>query len=142
MAARRPPRFRGHKFRGFHHLQLAWPVGSEAEARRFFVEVVGLEPIPKPAHLAVRGGVWFRVGAHELHIGADPEFRPQVKGHPAFEVEGLPALRARLRRAGVKVWSDLPLPGHRRFYATDPVGNRLEFVERRRSRPRGPARAR
>lgn len=32
-------------------------------------------------------------------------------------------------RGATVVWDD-NLPGHRRFYSEDPVGNRLEFLER------------
>ena len=39
------------------------------------------------------------------------------------------ALAARLEAAGVEVAWDDDFPGHRRFYAADPFGNRLEFLE-------------
>jgi catechol 2,3-dioxygenase-like lactoylglutathione lyase family enzyme len=71
------------------------------------------------------------LGEQELHVGIDPEFRAVGKSHPAFRVTDLPALRARLVARGVEVYDDLPLPGHDRFYARDPFGNRLEFVEPR-----------
>jgi hypothetical protein len=50
-------------------------------------------------------------------------------------VEGLDALAATLTGAGVEVRWDDDFPGHRRFYADDPVGNRLEFLERDASMP-------
>ncbi|HYK92475.1 MAG TPA: VOC family protein [Thermoplasmata archaeon] len=115
--------------RGLHHVQVAAPEGSESEVRRFFGDVMGLTEIPKPAHLAVRGGVWFDCGAQQLHVGMDAEFHPAWKSHPAFLVSDLSALRKRLFEAGAEVFDDLPLPGFRRFYARDPFGNRLEFVE-------------
>ena len=65
------------------HIQLAAPPGCEEAARRFFGELLGLEEIPKPEPIRARGGVWFRVGAHELHIGVDPDFAPARKAHPA-----------------------------------------------------------
>ena len=115
--------------RGLHHVQIAAPPGSESSVREFYGQVVGLDEIPKPRHLAVRGGVWFQCGSEQLHIGIDAEFRPGWKTHPAFRVDGLAELRTRLAEAGTEVFDDLPLPGHRRFYAKDPFGNRLEFVE-------------
>jgi hypothetical protein len=42
------------------HVQLAMPRGQEDAARRFYCGVLGLPEIPKPAHLAARGGVWFQ----------------------------------------------------------------------------------
>lgn len=42
---------------------------------------------------------------------------------------GIEAYADRLAALGAPVgWDDL-LPGHRRFYSEDPVGNRLEFLE-------------
>jgi catechol 2,3-dioxygenase-like lactoylglutathione lyase family enzyme len=118
------------RFRGLHHIQIPIPVGGESKARGFFGGILGLGEIPKPPNLAVRGGLWFQVGAHELHLGIEPEFRPQWKVHPAFEVEDLDTVRQRLHEQHQVTWDDLPLAGYRRFYARDPFGNRLEFLER------------
>ncbi len=111
------------------HVQLAAPLDCEGEARRFFGELVGLEEISKPGALQARGGVWFRCGAQQLHIGVEPDFRPARKAHPAFLVEDAAALRARLAAAGVPTHDDQPLEGYARFYAEDPFGNRIELIE-------------
>ncbi|WP_432923846.1 hypothetical protein ACQPZZ_27780 [Microbispora sp. CA-135349] len=50
-----------------------------------------------------------------------------TKAHPGILVSGLDDLAARLEAAGVEVAWDSHFPGHRRFYAHDNVGNRLEF---------------
>jgi len=113
-----------------HHLQLATPVGSEDAAREFYVRLLGMEEVPKPATLADRGGLWLRLAGSELHLGVEPGFRPSAKAHPAFEVDDLDALRSRLEKASVAVQDDARLPGRRRIYARDPFGNRLEFVAR------------
>lgn len=118
-----------------HHVLLAAPPGSEAEARRFFGELLGWREIPKPPNLARRGGVWFELGVQQLHVGIEAEFRPAEKAHPAFEVEDLAALRERLRAAGVATWEDEPYPGRERFYVRDPFGNRLEFLGPERAGP-------
>lgn len=115
----------------FHHVLLAAPPGGEEAARAFYAGLLGLEEIPKPANLVGRGGVWFRSGQLELHIGIEQDFRPAQKAHPAFEVENLERLRERLERAGVPVSDDEPLSGYVRFHARDPFGNRLEFLERK-----------
>jgi hypothetical protein len=39
------------------HVQLAAPPGSESRLRAYYVDVLGMTEIPKPALLAVRGGV-------------------------------------------------------------------------------------
>jgi catechol 2,3-dioxygenase-like lactoylglutathione lyase family enzyme len=116
-------------FAGLHHVQLAMPSGEEERARDFFVAVLGMTEISKPAVLAERGGAWFRAGGLELHLGVDSEFRPARKAHPGILVEDLDALSERLAAAGCTVQFDDDFPGFRRFYAADPFGNRLEFLE-------------
>ena len=111
------------------HVQLAAPAGCEAKARRFFGELIGLEEIGKPVALRSRGGVWFRCGEQELHVGVEPDFRPARKAHPAFRARALDELRTRLEEAGSTTRDDTEVPGIRRFYVEDPWGNRLEFVE-------------
>lgn len=111
-----------------HHVQIAAPPGSEAQARAFFVDVLGMTEVPKPEPLAARGGIWLDFGASQLHIGIEEPFRPSEKAHPAFEVDDLESVRQRLLRRGIETWDDAPFPGRRRFYARDPFGNRLEFL--------------
>jgi len=118
---------------GIHHVQVAAPPGSEAEARRFFTGVLGLEEVPKPEPLAARGGAWFACGDTQIHVGIAEDFTPARKAHPAFAVDGaerLTALAARLGGAGIEVLWDQAAPGTSRFYTTDPWGNRLEFITR------------
>ena len=110
------------------HILLAMPEGEEARARAFFVEVVGMEEEPKPSSLLKRGGCWFRSGQCSIHVGADPDFLPQRKAHPAFAIRDLDALAERLAAAGFAVQWDDRLPGVERFYTDDPFGNRLEFL--------------
>jgi catechol 2,3-dioxygenase-like lactoylglutathione lyase family enzyme len=116
-------------FTRLHHVQLAIPAGSEDTARGFYGEVLGMTELGKPAVLAARGGCWFRGGGWEVHLGVEDEFRPARKAHPGVLVDGLDALAARLTSAGVPLRWDDDFPGHRRFYASDPYGNRLEFLE-------------
>jgi catechol 2,3-dioxygenase-like lactoylglutathione lyase family enzyme len=115
---------------GLDHVQIAAPAGCEPDARHFFGELLGLSEIEKPGPLRQRGGVWFALGHHQLHVGVDAEFTPARKAHPALSVlpGQLDALAARLEAAGSKVVWDDALPGVRRFYSEDPWGNRLEFV--------------
>ena len=112
------------------HVQLAAPPGCEADARRFFGDLLGLAEIEKPQALRARGGVWFQVGAQQLHIGVEERFAPARKAHPAFQVrpEALDELAARLDNAGAKVQWDDALDGVRRFYSEDPWGNRIELL--------------
>lgn len=111
------------------HIQIAAPEGCEGAARDFYGSLLGMEEIEKPPVLRARGGCWFQCGAQQLHIGVERNFRPARKAHPAFAVRHLDALRRALSDRGVAVIDDDNLPGARRFYAEDPWGNRLEFVE-------------
>lgn len=111
------------------HVQLATPPGSEDALRTFYADALGMTEIPKPPVLAARGGCWFASGPVQLHLGVEDDFRPARKAHPGLRVTGIVEYAARLETHGVVVEWDGALPGHRRFYAHDPVGNRLEFLE-------------
>jgi len=112
-----------------HHVQLAIPAGSETACRAFYADVLGWRELEKPAALKARGGVWFTTGSSELHLGVEVDFRPARKAHPAFAVTHLDELADRLRAAGSSVEFDDAIPGLRRFYTADAVGNRIEFLE-------------
>jgi catechol 2,3-dioxygenase-like lactoylglutathione lyase family enzyme len=114
---------------GIDHVQLAAPPGCEEDAQRFFGGLLGLEEIEKPEPLKSRGGVWFRVGAQQLHVGVETGFAPARKAHPAFTVTQYEDLLGRLRAAAVEIADDDTIPGVRRCYVADPWGNRIELVE-------------
>lgn len=111
------------------HVQLAMPKGKESHARSFYVKMLGLDEVAKPANLAKRGGCWFEHGIVRVHLGVDPEFRPAKKAHPAFVVSDLKALRGKLESAGYTIEDDQPLEGFLRTYVYDPFGNRIELME-------------
>ena len=110
------------------HIQLAMPEGQEEDARRFYGEVLGLEELEKPDLLKSKGGVWFRLGAHQLHLGVETPFSPARKAHPAFRVEDLDGLAKKLEDAEFSLTWDDRIPGVRRFHTHDVFGNRLEFL--------------
>ena len=115
---------------GLDHVQLAAPAGCEAAARRFFGDVLGLPEVEKPTPLRQRGGVWFSLGAQQLHVGVEDPFSPARKSHPALRVRAgeLDLLAARMAAAGaIVVWDDV-LPDTRRFFSEDPWGNRIELL--------------
>ncbi|GBF78459.1 glyoxalase [Paenibacillus sp. 598K] len=120
-----------YRFYGLDHVQLAAPAGCEPEARLFFHAILGWPEIPKPDALQKRGGVWFQCGSHQVHIGVQDKFVPAAKAHPAFHVQSLDKLRAHLLRHQFQVIDDEVRAdeGVKRFYANDPFGNRLEFLE-------------
>jgi catechol 2,3-dioxygenase-like lactoylglutathione lyase family enzyme len=111
------------------HVQLAMPPGHEAEARKFYEQTLGIPELPKPPHLAKRGGCWFERGALKVHLGVEADFRPARKAHPAFLVEDLTALKVALATGGYALKTDEPLEGYDRIYVDDPFGNRIELIE-------------
>lgn len=119
------------KVTGLHHVQLAMPPGGEADAEKFYGDVLGITRVPKPDHLEIRGGCWFESDDVRIHLGVEDGFSPARKAHPALLVDDLAGLRRRLEEAGVEVILDEPLPDYDRFYAHDPFGNRLEFLAER-----------
>ena len=114
---------------GVHHVQLAMPGGGEAKAVAFYEGLLGISQVSKPPNLEVRGGCWFESGPVRIHLGVEHAFSPASKAHPALLVDDLTAIRRHLIRAAVESVDDQPLPGFDRFYAYDPFGNRLEFLE-------------
>lgn len=120
-------------FRAIDHVQLAIPPGGEEQARAFYVEILGLQEVPKPSELAARGGAWFRGDGAVLHLGVDHNFCPATRAHPALRSDSLEALRERLVSRGVAVVAADPVEGRAHFYVADPFGNRLEFIDDARS---------
>ncbi|SIR89491.1 VOC family protein [Williamsia sterculiae] len=116
-------------FTRLHHVQLAMPVAQEQRARDFFAGVLGMTEIDKPPALVSRGGAWFRSGGLEIHLGVERDFEPARKAHPGILVDDIDGIAGTLRAAGQEVSWDNDFPGFRRFYAQDPFGNRLEFLE-------------
>ncbi len=111
------------------HVQLAMPEGGEAEARRFYADLLGIPEVAKPPNLAARGGCWFEQAGLKVHLGVEREFLPARKAHPAFLVDDLSALISRLQAAGIPTTGDEPLAGFLRRYVSDPFGNRIELMQ-------------
>ena len=115
---------------GIEHVQLAMPAGGEDSATAFYEGLLEIPRVPKPAHLAARGGCWFEGGGVKVHLGVDADFRPATKAHPAFLVDDVQGLARRLAAAGgFDVVGDEPLEGYDRVYVHDPFGNRLELMQ-------------
>jgi catechol 2,3-dioxygenase-like lactoylglutathione lyase family enzyme len=125
------------EFQGIDHVQIAAPPGCEAEARRFFGDLLGLPELVKPVALAAGGGAWFQCGAQQIHIGAENDFRPAKKAHAALRLAdeaSLDALKERLTRSGVPIRYGEELGDTARFFVEDPWGNRVELVAAKAAR--------
>lgn len=111
-----------------HHVQLSCLAGTEDDLRAFYGGLLGMTELTKPPVLAARGGVWFRRGAVELHLGVETDFRPARKAHPGLLCANLDGVVAALAAGGFESEWDDNFPGFRRCYVRDPVGNRLELL--------------
>ena len=111
------------------HVQLAIPKGSEERCRQVYAALLGMKEVPKPAALAGRGGLWLESGPVKIHLGVEEDFRPALKAHPAIAVHDLDVLARMLSEAGYEPAWDKAIPEVRRFYVSDPAGNRIEFME-------------
>jgi len=112
-----------------HHVLLSIPAGGEEQCRNFWGQILGMTELEKPTELATRGGCWFRGGGIEIHLGVEKDFSPARKAHPAIVVTDLTAFADHLRVNEVPIAWDDNFPGFNRFYAHDPFGNRLEFLQ-------------
>ena len=114
---------------GIDHVLLAMPPGGEDLARWFYGTLLALDEVPKPNPLNSPSGCWFEGEATIIHLGVEVDFRSSTKAHPALLVQNLETLQRRLTDAGVRVLPDEALINVRRFYAYDPFGNRIEFIQ-------------
>ncbi|MFN4357800.1 VOC family protein [Sphingopyxis alaskensis] len=112
------------------HVQLAIPIGGEDAARSFYGVLLGLSELPKPPEMVGRGGCWFQLGSQQLHVGVEADFHAAKKAHIALATDELAALRHRIEAAGHATKDDSPVEGRYRFFAEDPFGNRIEFMDR------------
>lgn len=115
---------------GLDHIQIAIPKGGEADARRFWCDALGLAEIEKPDALKPRGGLWLALDGAELHLGVEDPFTPARKAHPGFTVTDIDAVAARIAGFGHDPRWDTEIKNRRRFFAQDPFGNRLEFLQK------------
>ena len=106
-------------------------------ARRFYSDLLGLKEVARP-DLGFPG-IWYAIGACQLHLMVPPEgwpagepdgaFAGRVR-HLALGVEGWETLTARLKAEGVPLRESAPTPrGPRRVFVKDPDGNVLELVD-------------
>jgi hypothetical protein len=114
---------------GLDHVQLAMPRGGEALAETFYLGLLGMTRVPKPEHMASRGGCWFVSGSVALHLGVEDEFRAATKAHPALLIRNLAGLSSALAAAGIEVRQNPDQPPGAGCYVDDPFGNRIELID-------------
>lgn len=112
------------------HIQICIPIGMEDRARTFYSKILGLTEIEKPKSLKSNGGLWYKLGDIELHIGVEEMSEYKSKRHPGIEVSQLMEVRGYLEDAGVRTYDEKAIPSTQRFTFFDPFGNRIEFLSK------------
>ena len=100
------------------------------EPTRFYVDVLGLEPVPTPTFgFPVR---WLKAGDLQVHLFERPD-QPPTYAHFAFTVDDIVAVYERARALGILdhtsfgyAIAELP-GGEAQLYIRDPSGNLLEL---------------
>ena len=119
------------KLAGVHHVSLN--VDNAEKAARFYIDVLGLEELPRP-DLGFPG-FWLRTGNQEIHLIEVKDHRVPGGEHFAFQVEDVDATVRELESLGVKVSRPMQVPGAgRQAFLRVPAGNLLEL-----NLPRRPA---
>ena len=118
--------------KALNHVDIIIPKDSDALARKYFCEILGLKEIAKPEVLRKNGGFWLELNNSQLHLsyekkeGVDPK---KTKAHFAFEVIDLKKMEERLNQNGYATKKQEQIPGMLRFESEDPFGHRIEFLQ-------------
>ncbi len=112
------------KLDGVHHVSVN--VRDVDEAAKFYLEVLGLEKLPRPDFGFA--GMWLRSGGQQIHLMQVDDHKAPEGQHFAFKVDSLDDAIAELERRGVKVSKPFDLPGGaRQAFLRDPSGNLIEL---------------
>jgi catechol 2,3-dioxygenase-like lactoylglutathione lyase family enzyme len=114
-----------------HHVNVVVKPGQTDQVVSFYTDVLGLRRTDKPAEGTGPGGAWFDIDDRtQLHISERADAVMHHDMHFALVLDDFDAVLARLAAAGAE-WREQPdLFGGRRGSTRDPVGNRIELLER------------
>jgi catechol 2,3-dioxygenase-like lactoylglutathione lyase family enzyme len=114
------------KLGGVHHVSLN--VHDVEETGRFYLDVLGLEKIPRPEFPFA--GLWMRSEAQEIHLIQVEGHQAPEGQHFAFRVDDLDGAIAYLAEKGVKASKPNEIRGvGRQAFIRDPSGNIVELNE-------------
>ena len=96
-------------------------------ARRFYLDVLGLDEIDRPDFGVP--GLWMACGATQIHLVEVEANEPAEGQHVAFQVGDIEATVEDLRAAGVEVSDPFEIASGagRQAFLEDPAGNLLEL---------------
>jgi len=114
------------------HVQLSIPEGQIQAARAFYVEIIGLPEIIRPAGLTNRPGLWLSLAeGQEIHLAEDPGSNPSsLKAHVALLMDSSDGIEKRLTESGTILEKRTVLDQELRLHFRDPFGNRIELIQR------------
>jgi catechol 2,3-dioxygenase-like lactoylglutathione lyase family enzyme len=114
-----------------HHVNIVVKPGETAKVAGFYTDVLGLKPAVKPAEGTSPGGAWFDIdGTTQLHISERADAVMHDDMHFALVLDDFDGVLGRLAAAGAEWKPQADLFGGRRGSTRDPVGNRIELLER------------
>lgn len=112
-----------------HHVALTVPAERLEDARLFYSGLLGLEEAERPDAELGQPGIWYRIGACELHIQCRDKVKRDRSGrHPALVVDDVAGMKELLSANDIEVHDAPALLGRERFFCRDPFGNRIEFM--------------
>ena len=111
-------------------LHSALLVSDLERAEYFYGTVLGL---PKVDRTLKFPGVWYQVGAYQIHLIVDPNLQVNLQNeekwgrnpHLAFSIDNLEAAKARLESSGFSVQTSAS--GRAALFTRDPDGNVIEL---------------
>lgn len=110
---------------GLHHVNIQ--AADVAATRAFYGDVLGLPVIERPDFDV--DGIWFQLGAQQLHIGTAEDHRGPDRQHFAIQVVDLDVAVATIEsRGGAVRKAAKTFPGAgRQAFLRDPSGNLIEL---------------
>lgn len=132
--------FMAVEFHRLNHITLTAPSGEQQKIRWFYGSVLGLKEVARPDNLEeLYEIIWFKLLGFLLHIEFIKNFVKPPENyengiilpghHVALEVKNIKQVRKALEKEKVAIREAVTLPDRDRFYAQDPFGNFLEFIE-------------
>ncbi|MDH6057193.1 VOC family protein [Umezakia ovalisporum] len=114
------------------HNHVALQVKDFEASRKFYAEVLGLQPVPVPDNLkAIRA--WFRIGTdQQIHLLAgrtEPVVNDRNGSHFAVFVESIDKAEAFLKARNLPYHAQTRFDGVRQIYVPDPDGYLVELNE-------------
>jgi catechol 2,3-dioxygenase-like lactoylglutathione lyase family enzyme len=115
------------------HVAATFPPGREDDLRAFYGGVLGLVEEPIPEAVADAGWIWFLTDDSGIELHFIPDERPPDptrRHHFCLQVDDIEEASSRLAGAGHEpVPPGREIPGRRRCFVRDPLGNLVELVE-------------